>query len=466
MRSQFLEIRDKIVPLQVKVFFLITLFSILFIFSTDKNVIGPILDEIHNLNSDNPFAQLIDYPEQISKIHLDDEMLQIKKYRESRGDNFDSWFGEDNKIITNADNNGTIFDFSIVGMSSLHKLLYVMKQYSPLIYNLNRLLLHSFFVLFPFFLQGFAKCGTTSMEANLGSIAPMPISDVCTPLAQSVYYAYKNWPNEYNANNAYLNQTKILRGTKCPKHIGYLDEYSRSLPKTLLIVGIRHPILFYQSFWNMQADNRFRPIRDKSPYDFMEHCAERGRNCINECPRPNILCLHRTRFHLHLARIGKTQLNNTERELLAPDDKDGGFKLTNFHIKNPIFLYEMSQLNEDETWAKLAKELKVPYIPHDIHKGHHSRRFKSDERIDICDAKFDDFRSKIMPHAYNMSKWLCDYLVPVAMNETRNDVIIPDPENFCKNVKSYEDDPCNRLVRADDGRYILGKIASNSSLEL
>ena len=65
-----------------------------------------------------------------------------------------------------------------------------------------------------------------------------------------------------------------------------------------------------------------------------------------------------------------------------------------------------------------------------------------------------------------MSKWLCDYLVPVAMDETRDDVTISDPEYFCERVKSYAHDPCNRLVRVDDGRYILGNIVSNSSLGL
>ena len=50
--------------------------------------------------------------------------------------------------------------------------------------------------------------------ANLGYIAPMPIADVCTPIHSTVYYAYKNWPKEFD--NA-TNPTKILRGTKCPR---------------------------------------------------------------------------------------------------------------------------------------------------------------------------------------------------------------------------------------------------------
>ena len=295
------------------------------------------------------------------------------------------------------------------------------------------------------------------MKENLDTIAPMHKGDACLPLQQTIQNAYKSWPNQYN------NRTKILRGVKCPKQITSLNAFSQYIPKTLIIVGIRHPILFFQSFWNMMLDSNSSRIRGKTPYDFMNHCKEKQRGCNSECPIPGLICLHRTRFHLHLARIGKTSLNHTERELLAPDDKDGGIKLTNRHIRNPIFLYEQHQLNQNNTWVELARTLKVPYINHDIHANDNTKRKKiSRKRINICDAQYDDFRSRIMPHAYNMSKWLCDYLVPVAMDENRDDVIIPDAENFCTSVKSYKDDPCNRLVRVDDGRYILGEnIASN-----
>lgn len=423
MTSQSSQTGGKSAPLEVKVFFLVTLFSAMLIYTTNQTIIGPIIDTI-----DSAFSQSISQPVSQSISQSGDvRILDMKKYRETRGEKFDSWFGEGEKIIANADNNGTILDFAIVG---------------------------------------FAKCGTTSMEANLGTIAPMPVADVCTPLAQTVYHAYKNWPREFNETNNGLNRTKILRGTKCPRQISDLNEFSKSLPKTLLIAGIRHPVLFFQSFWNMLQDNQDVKIRHKSPYDYMEHCRERDRRCVYECPRRSNICLHKSRFHLHLARTGKTLLDDTERELLAPDDKDGGFKLTNRHTKNPIFLYELSQLNEDDTWDDLAQLLKVPYIPHDFQFGNNKKRKNiSEARINICDDTFDSFRSKIMPHAYNMSKWLCDYLVPVAMDETRDDVIISNPEHFCEIVKGYADDPCNRLVRADNGEYILGNTTVNSRVD-
>ena len=49
-----------------------------------------------------------------------------------------------------------------------------------------------------FAIIGFAKCGTTSMEGNLHQLAPMPVADICTPLAQTVYYSYANWVDQFD----------------------------------------------------------------------------------------------------------------------------------------------------------------------------------------------------------------------------------------------------------------------------
>ena len=126
--------------------------------------------------------------------------LSVHQYRKRRNETFDSWFEPGSGILLeNADKNGPILDFVI---------------------------------------SGFAKCGTTTMEANLGYVAPMPeIKDICTPVHNTVFYSYKNWPQEFG-------EEKVLRGSKCPQYIegGFLEDYSKHLPRTTVIVGIRHPV--------------------------------------------------------------------------------------------------------------------------------------------------------------------------------------------------------------------------------
>lgn len=152
---------------------------------------------------------------------METELIDISEedaeWKRSRHQHFDSWY-ENGKLKPNVDANGTVLDFLIAG---------------------------------------FPKCGTTTLEANLGYYAPMPIADICTPVHQTVYYSYKNWPAQYDKNN-----TKIYRGSKCPKLLesGDVRAVSTSLPKTKLILGIRHPVLWFQVRYNiLQRIRRLTP---------------------------------------------------------------------------------------------------------------------------------------------------------------------------------------------------------------
>ena len=237
----------------------------------------------------------------------------------------------------------------------------------------------------------------------------------------------------------------------------WLDDLSLHLPKTLIIIGIRHPVKFFQSFWHMITDNRLQQHKS-SPYDTIDHRGEYEKKYVEyECRNNQLLCTAKIRFHIPLARIGKTALGDQERELLAPDDIDGGTKLINHQIKNPIFIYELSEIGLDDMWDSLAKLLQVPYIRHDKHQGNNAARHikkKNATRVNFCDAEYDDFRAHLMPHAYNMSSWFCNYLVPAAKDENKN-VYMTDPDRFCELVRSYVEDPCDRLRRLDNGTYIL-----------
>jgi hypothetical protein len=393
------------------------------------------------------------------------EMLLIKKYREKRNENYSSW------IEKNARNDlrwktkwNTKWNKTLITPDFLHR---VMRSAPKLLPDAD-----TNGTILDFAIAGFAKCGTTTMEANLGYIAPMPIADVCAGIHKVVLKSYKLWPLEFNiVNSTNSNGTitstevnKILRGTKCPRGVAgdMLDQISTYLPKTLLIVGIRHPIKFFESFWNMVVDNGHRNYLTATPYDFMRLNGTSARTF--GCPKGQLICMHRSRLHLSLAQIGKTLLDDVERQLLAPDDEDGGEKLINHRTRNPIFLYELSQISEDYMWDELASTLKVPNIPHDIHKGNNIHRTPSEFRINICDAQYDDFRAAIMPHAYNMSTWFCDYFVPVAKDESRNDVIMANPDRVSEIVKGYRNDPCHRLIRMDNGTYVKAGQLDNQTI--
>ena len=64
----------KSTPLKIKTFFLVTLFSAVFIYTMNQKVIAPMISTI-----DSSFSQSED-------IMGDKELLEIKKYREVRGE--------------------------------------------------------------------------------------------------------------------------------------------------------------------------------------------------------------------------------------------------------------------------------------------------------------------------------------------------------------------------------------------
>ena len=340
-----------------------------------------------------------------------------QEYLRHRTKNFNSWFEANGTgpLRKDADANGTILDFVIAG---------------------------------------FAKCGTTSMESNLGYITPIPLeSDVCTPVHQTVYYSHMNWPKKYQE----AGKEKLLRGTKCPAFIqgDWLKEWSIHLPRTKVIVGIRHPVLWFQSFWNMQAANHLLGFAGNDPYKVTKPCPNtHGRGCRNGCPSNQLVCMHRGRFHNELAKLGKTRLTAEERELLGPEDPDGGSKLKNNKIRNDIFLYEQKMMKEDYMWDDLSNLLGLnETVRHDRTVTSHGK--SRGLEINFCDDKYDNFRAMMMPISYNVSVWLQEFFLPLAKNESRTDVTIPRPNEFAKMVEEYKFDPCKKLTRLGNGTYAL-----------
>ena len=371
-----------------------------------------------------------------------------------------------------------------------------------------------------FLIVGSAKTGTTTLMDNLSHLAPMPpAKDICYSPENIIQMAYKSWPEQYNSslfpisfsfssfNTSSQSQQQqrrsgsqlSLKGNKCPSLLGLpmLKRYAQCLPKTKLIIGIRHPISWFQSFWKMQGND--------DPYDRVQLCPcpphdHPTRNnlfrndtilydsqtrrctittttnetqqqqqqqivvgCKNECGK-KLFCTARARFHVAIARLGKTLLSFEERKLLAPNDPDGGMGVTNgnennhgtddntnsggligWNITNAIFIYDQTQLQEQYLWDGLASFLQVSYVPNTKRRFSHGKNKTS---LDICAPKYDYFRSIMMKSSYEMSLWFERYLLPISEDSLRSDVTIMNPNNaFYNIIQSYKLDPCERLVR-------------------
>ena len=85
---------------------------------------------------------------------------------------------------------------------------------------------------------------------------------------------------------------QYTRGLKCPMDLENpalsTRNYNQFFPQTDFIVGIRHPILWFESFYNFRVHNEFRmPPAEK---------------LVGKCQRGWFnLCTFRSNFHIHLS---------------------------------------------------------------------------------------------------------------------------------------------------------------------
>ncbi|GFH47282.1 hypothetical protein CTEN210_03757 [Chaetoceros tenuissimus] len=353
---------------------------------------------------------------------LDASVVDLDWFK-TRDDHFTSWFEGDesttDNLLENADQSGPILDFFIIGNN---------------------------------------HC-TADLTKSLMHVTPMVPADVCTPVHQTVWYSYQNWAKIEG------NENKPLRGSHCSSFMGSGNdanavEFSQHLPKTKLMVGIKHPVIWFKEFWDQAAKNKQldRMTNNQDPYELTTLCTRR--RCRHTCKLNQFFCMHRSRFHLGLARLGKTPLSEEERKYLAVDDEDGGNAVKNDQVKNPVFLYDDLELTGEYFWESLAKYLGVDHIPHDLQqlkesRLDHDKELANVNSLDFCKNEYDDLRARLLSYSYEMATWLQLYWIPLASDESRADVAVADPTVFNGLLEKYKKDPCNKLVRSKMGKYVV-----------
>jgi hypothetical protein len=298
----------------------------------------------------------------------------------------------------------------------------------------------------------------------------------------------------------HLPEGRYRRGYKSPNDVE--DGRARNklrvhYPETRLLVGLRHPVLWFESFYNHRVQNgRSMPnlveeIKNRSDSSVQLFCGSNWQGA----------CFPRSHFHTSLARWGKTPL-------LSPDDDNKDYEsyygagymrndewklFSNKHRKelrqginqtaispNPIFLYDVGQLrmpggdNGHETKGQqkhyedfvlslqdfLGVPMNVTAMPtmmwespgnrDGINATEQARR--ESLKIDLCDDKHEIPRKWLIDVGANMAKWIADYFVKSphgvfvggGIDETDGS------SRFLEILESYGKDPCpeRRLKKA------------------
>merc|ERR1712216_405918 len=100
----------------------------------------------------------------------------------------------------------------------------------------------------------------------------------------------------------------------------------------------------------------------------------------------------------------------------------------NENIRNPIFLYDSSELAEDSFWESVSQFLGVDNFAHteqeQIVRKQNLEMMEDVQSLDFCDANYHDFRAKMMEYSHQMGEWLQQYFIPLALDHNRQDVAV------------------------------------------
>jgi hypothetical protein len=281
---------------------------------------------------------------------------------------------------------------------------------------------------------GFPKCGTSTLMYHLESHPEVQFftHERCemtgnqhVPLMRSLYNDLP--PGDY------------VRGIKCPRDMELsIPAYQKYFKKASFIVGIRHPVLWFESFYNFRVHNG-------QPMKPAEEC--RGMH-IRGC---QAVSTFRANFHLFLSRLGKTNIYDPEELKYIARKERKHLKTNSANFTQKVFLFEVTQLNDkDETRSLALREdlqkflhLKEP-IPPFIHfrpgKAHSSEKLKSvtKSKINICDDRYNELRTELMGLSMNTARWIRKYFVQ------SKDVVVSSKDHFTNSImmESWERDPC------------------------
>ena len=273
-------------------------------------------------------------------------------------------------------------------------------------------------------------------------------------------------------------QQQLLFGFKCPADIrnlhvmGQIRDY---FYHTKLIVGVRDPVSWFQSFYNY----RLREGHTHLPPPL----ACRG-PCTDE---HETVCTHHAYFHVFLAQLGWTPRSTTTDELrllrrLDDDDDDENGKQpaaappSPQHHEQPkhqlavlspplphtnrIFLYDKSQLDgraHPEIAERFRQDLTtflglatpLPSLDTAKPKEHSTPPANSTLGkllLDICEDKYQELRTELVQIGTNAATWIQTYFLPLGGKEeatTTGVVTISSPDYFRGVLEtSWNVDPC------------------------
>ena len=300
----------------------------------------------------------------------------------------------------------------------------------------------------------FPKSGTTFMKGYLNKTAETYVYE--REFCMKNYSSVAVFVKEYYELHVKLRQPRypktIRFGLKCPGVFYRADDihiYKKYFPTTKFIVGLRHPVSWFGSFYNYQSYRNITLPKNTSTLI--------GKCSINH----EKVCTDRARFHAGLARLGKTPMQDEdEMNLLfglrydkqqqqpysnatkAVDNTQSDRNLRKHGgLPNQVLLYEIRQIHDKE----ISKQRLVPtnikqYLGiHEDLPPILSYKQKKKRAINICDDEHKDARRILVEHGVDAAIWIKRYFLK------SDSVEVISQNSFHRFIGDWGVDPCSNL---------------------
>lgn len=269
-------------------------------------------------------------------------------------------------------------------------------------------------------------------------------------------YSDQNNQNKLQHYHRIYKGKKVVNGFKAPglvTHTNGVRNLFKVAPKVNFIIATRHPVLYFQSFWNFRARSKNTGPLLPPPHKLIGAC-EKCKPEVEDCSLVTLnsfnVCTNNANFHHFLARLLFTPMNTTEElDLLGT-----GVRHSSYPFTGNMFIMESSQIADDDPNRlqlfrnDLERFLGVEHnVLPDIALGEKQNAVSTSSKtkmkelgirqMNICSEEFRPLRDILLQNGASASEWIKDYLLQSPR------VVVSSKDFFLESIAKWKLDPCD-----------------------
>ena len=309
-----------------------------------------------------------------------------------------------------------------------------------------------------FAVVGFEKTGTTFLLEVLGNhpeiIMPVKHSEESTNICfktQGGKESLKRWiqqqqqqmqQQQHQQKQSEMSVTTKY-GVKCSgmirKPLGI--ENFANLATTKIIVGVRHPVDWFQSNYNYRVMLHHKD--NSSSTSTSTSTIPSPIKLINLDANWRGVSTTAAQFDKYLKQLGKTSLDHDELSDMLQSLSKSNIRI-NHNPNVKVFLYTIEQLEDKDSIRRTKFEnelqnflgLQYPFTDFSTQAKSNVNKVSYPEYIDICQPQYDRLRNLLVMEGKKSSEWIINSFL------LSEDVVVSNSEYFIERLRTWGVDPC------------------------